>query len=74
MTDEKLSASVTSHDVHINTKIHFTLGELLSLLDFTLPTHILERIQYNIIQWNRTEYRRVSSECTLTMIELKCSP
>jgi hypothetical protein len=50
MTDEKLSASVMSHDVHINKKIHFTLEELLSLLDFTLPTHVLERIQYNTTQ------------------------
>jgi len=41
--------------VHINTKIHFTLGELLSLLDFTLPTHILERIQYNTMEKNRME-------------------
>jgi len=62
MMDEKLSASVMSHDVHINIKIHFTLGELLSLLDFTLPTHILERIQYTTIHWKRTEYRRTGTE------------
>jgi hypothetical protein len=40
------------------TLIHFTLEELLSLLDFTLPTHNLERIQYNkcnTIQYNGKE-------------------
>jgi hypothetical protein len=45
MTDEKLSASVMSHDVHINIKIYFTLEEHISLQDFTLPTHILKRTE-----------------------------
>jgi hypothetical protein len=48
--DEKLPASAMSHNVHINTKMHFTFEELLSLQDFTLPTHVLERKEQNRIE------------------------
>ena len=77
MTDEKLSASVKSHDVHINIK--YTL-QLKSFFHFWISPyqHIFLKeyntIQWKRIEWNRTEYRRAGTECTLIMINLMCSP